>query len=97
MINWQQERRTRQLIAKLDRTRVERVKRIAVPCDFHAFVGVDRAAQRTLAAIEARRTRAVERHVGGTFAELNAVGRGWDYLNADELARNVHDVLVEAI
>jgi hypothetical protein len=97
MINWQQERRTRQLLSKLDRTRVENVKRVAIPCDYHIFVGADRAAQRTLDALEARRTRAVERHVGGTFSELNAIGRGYEYLAADDLAPNVYSVVGSAL
>lgn len=92
MILWHQEPRSRRLIAKLA-GRVTRVTRVAVPNDFYAFVGVDRAAQRTLKALEARRTRAVERVAGGTFLEVEARGSGWDYIAADRQAPTVYEVL----
>lgn len=92
MIDWHLEPRSKRLIAKL-KGRVEQVRQIAVPCDYFIFVGVDRAAQRTLKALEARRTRAVERVAGGAFTELNAAGRGLAYLNTEDQAPSVYEVL----
>ncbi len=96
MINWHTEPRSRRLIKALDKSRVERVTRIAVPCDYSIFVGADRAAQRKLYALEARRDRAIARAVGGSFAELEARGEALRYLDAMDLAPTVYDVLAEA-
>lgn len=67
MINWHLEPRSKRLIAKLQ-GRVTRVTRVAIPCDYTDYVGIDPAARRTLEALQARRTRAIERHLGCTFA-----------------------------
>ena len=69
MINWHREPRSRRLLAKLNRTNVRRVTRVAVPCDYYDFVGEDRATQRVIRALEARRTRAIERALGCPFLE----------------------------
>lgn len=86
MINWQNEYRSRKLIAKLDARNTEVFTRVFFPADYDVLIATTKAARRTLEALEARRVRAIERYVGGTFCELNAVGRGREYLSADDLA-----------
>lgn len=71
MINWHLEPRSRRLIAKLQ-GRVAPVTRIAIPCDYTDYVGVDAKARRTMQALEARRTRAIERHLGCAFMDACA-------------------------
>lgn len=89
MINWQDEYRSRKLIAKLDAQNTEVAKRVFFPADYEILVATTKAARRTLEALEARRTRTIERYAGGTFGELNAIGRGKEYLAADDLAAPV--------
>lgn len=92
MINWHHEPRSRKLIAKLQ-GRVEAVKRIGIPNDFYVFVGVDRKARHTLKALEARRTRAVERVAGAVFTDLKTTEQCRAYLGIDESAPCVYAVL----
>lgn len=67
MINWHLEPRSRRLLAKLNRGNTERVTRAAIPADYHDYVGADKDARRVLKALEARRTRAIEFHLGCDF------------------------------
>jgi hypothetical protein len=95
MINWQNEYRSRKLIAKLVTQRVEIAKRVFFPADYDVLVGLDKDARRTIDALKARRQRATERHLGATFDELNNSGRTREYLDADELALPVVDAVRE--
>jgi hypothetical protein len=97
MINWHLEPRSRRLLAKVRAANVERVTRVAVPCDYVAYAGQDRAATRLLGLLEARRTRAVERAAGGTFLEVEARGSGWDYINADKQAPSLTQAIEGSI
>ena len=97
MINWHTDRRSQALIAKLNPGNVERVKRIFFPADYYyVFVGVDHATRRTLAALDARRTRAVEKVAGAHFEDLQTHELCRDYLAVDELAPSVDRVLEDA-
>lgn len=69
MINWNQESRSRHLLAKLDASRVDLVKRVSIPADFHEYVGADDAARRIFGHLENRRTRAIERTLGCSLDE----------------------------
>jgi hypothetical protein len=86
MINWQNEYRSRKLIAKARAQNIEVHSRVAFPADYNVLIGRDNAARRTLKALEARRQRAVERVLGGSWDELNNSGRTREYLDADALA-----------
>lgn len=66
MINWHLEPRSKRLIAKLQ-GRVSVVTRVAVPADYTGYVGDDAAARRTIRALQARRLRAIEFHLGCPF------------------------------
>ena len=72
MINWHLEPRSKRLLAKLNAANTERVLRVAVPADYYDYVGTDKVARRVLAALQARRDRAIERHLGCTFDEACA-------------------------
>jgi Ni2+-binding GTPase involved in maturation of urease and hydrogenase len=93
MINWHHEPRSRKLIAKLTPDRIERVKCIAIPNDYYIYVGADRKAQRTLRALEDRRTRAVERVAGCHFSDLRTVAECQAYIDIDAQAPNLYQVL----
>lgn len=67
MINWHLEYGSRRLLARLNRGNTERVTRVAIPADYHDYVGADKDTRRVLKALEARRTRAIERKLGCDF------------------------------
>ncbi len=87
MINWHLEPRSRRLIAKVRDANIERVTRIAVPCDYVQYAGLDRAATRLLGLLEARRRRAVERAAGGSLFEATVGPQG--YIDLDNTAPTV--------
>jgi hypothetical protein len=89
MINWHLEPRSRRLLAKARAANIERVTRVAIPCDFIQYAGQDRAATRLLGLLEARRTRAVERTAGGDFRDALARGTAHAYIALDETAPTV--------
>ncbi len=99
---WQNEYRTRRLLAKLNRTNVDRVVRVAVPADYYDFVGADRATRRVVDAIKDRRERAIDRTLGYSFSQLLTSG-GWTkeqadaWLAADAEAPSVYDVIAAAL
>ncbi len=67
MINWHLEPRSRRLLKKINRGNVSPVTRVFFPTDYTVYVGNDKATRRVLDALEARRTRAIERHLGCDF------------------------------
>ncbi len=67
MINWHLEPRSRRLLKKINRSNVSPVTRVFFPADYTVYVGNDKATRRVLGALEARRTRAIERHLGCDF------------------------------
>jgi len=72
MINWHLEPRSRRLLAKLNRTNVSPITRVFFPADYTVYVGNDDATRRVLEALENRRLRAIERHLGCAFREACA-------------------------
>lgn len=96
MINWHTDRRSRDLIAKLNKNNVELVKRVFFPADYYVYVGVDRATRRTIAALDARRTRAVEKLAGARFSDLETNELCRAYMAIDDQAPCVDSVLAEA-
>jgi hypothetical protein len=72
MINWHHEADAKALIAQLDRSRVDLVKVISIPADFHEYVGADDGARRIFSQLEDLRTAAIESALGCSFNEATA-------------------------
>jgi hypothetical protein len=72
MSNWHQEPAASALIAQLDASRVDRVKCIAIPADYYAYVGADDGARGIFTQLEGLRTAAIERTLGCSFEEACA-------------------------
>ncbi|MDI3491997.1 MAG: hypothetical protein PWP11_3274 [Thauera sp.] len=98
MIDWHKDSRSQHLLAQLDVSRVERVKRVSVPADFHEYVGADRDARRIFKLLEARRTRAIERALGCSFdAACADRSRRNEIIAVLEAAPDVSLVIEEAL
>lgn len=98
MINWHQEPAAAALIAQLDASRVDRVKRIAIPADYYVYVGADDDARRIFAKLEDLRNAAIERALGCSFNEATADrSRHREIMGVLEAAPEVSVVVREAL
>lgn len=98
MINWHLEPRSRRLLAQLNSGNVDRVTRVSIPADFNEYVGADKAARRVFKALEGRRTRAIERHLGSDFMAACADhSRRAEVISALEAAPDVSVVVGMAV
>lgn len=98
MINWHHEPAAAALIAQLNASRVDRVKRIAIPADYHVCVGADDGARRIFTQLEDLRTAAIERALGCSFREATADrSRHGEIMGVLEAAPEVSDVVAEVL
>lgn len=98
MSNWHQEPAASALIAQIDASRVDRVRCIAVPADYHAYVGADDGARDIFTQLEGLRTAAIERALGCSFEEACAdTARRDEVLALLDATPDVSVVIGEAI
>lgn len=96
---WHRDPIAQRIIARLDRSNVERTTRIAIPADYWVYTGKDRWSSEALIALEYIRTAAIEEDLGYAFEETNVdrtMARRAAYLVAMERAPEVSHVLDEA-
>lgn len=98
MTNWHQEPAAQALLAQLDASRVERVKRIAIPADYYVYVPIDDGAREILDQLEYLRTVAIERALGCPFMEAaEDRSRHGEIMGVLEAAPDVSVVVGEAL
>lgn len=98
MINWHTEPAAAALIAQLTASRVDRVKQVAVPADYYAYVGADDGARRIFSQLEDLRLAAIERTLGCSFNDACAdVSRRNEVLATLEAAPSVTQAVAEAL
>ena len=99
LTEWHRNPIAQRIIARLDRSNVERTTRIAIPADYWVYTGKDRWSSEALIALDYIRTAAVELEVGYAFQETDSdttLTRRVAYLKADDRAPAVSQVLEEA-
>ena len=72
MINWHHEPAPAALLSQLNASRVDRVKRVAIPADYYVYVGADDDARRIFTQLQDLRMVAIERALGCSFAEATS-------------------------
>ena len=98
MINWHHEPAAQALLSQLNASRVERVKRIAIPADYYVYVAVDDDAREILDQLENLRTTAIERTLGCSFMEAaEDRSRHDEIMGVLEAALDVSVVVGEAL
>jgi hypothetical protein len=93
---WNQEYRSRRLIAQLDRAAIRENRNVAIPADFFSLGSSDKGQRRKLEALEARRTRFIERQFGARFEDLQTSDQCRAYLDIDLAQPTVYDAVKAA-
>ena len=98
MTNWHLEPAAQALLSQLDASRVDRVKRIAIPADYYVYVGADDDAREILDQLEYLRTAAIEHALGCSFMDAAAdSSRHGEIMGVLEAAPDVSVVVGEAL
>jgi hypothetical protein len=92
-INWHEGLIAQRLIARLHTGNVERQTRTAIPADYWVYVGRDRWAVDAITALNLIREIAVEESVGFRAVDARNGEQMGAYLDTDERAPNVTEVL----